>query len=422
MKRNKTRKGFIMRRLVSFALAVLFLLGIVSCNVFEPDNKKLETSTNITAPTKHNLFKINNYNIYFVAGAPSQIAGYIEFSREMNTSSVESNFIIYPVTANNTLGASPLDPITFNWVNNNTKLEFETVNIYDNTQSYLIKISKNAKDSLGNGLYGNYTGVTCDKFTPTDWYYSWNVSAFSYDYIKPGCYIEENDGGTLEWDMGDFGNITTSDSFTIHFNEEVTPSDVNATNITFSPAVSFNITTTDNISYTLVPTAPLTADTDYTISINMNNIIDTNNNSGSDGRADGNDNVVMVKFNTYTTLTDALHYSGYSWDIHWTKVKFWFNTPNTDNDYLDHSTINYNTISIKDSWGNNGGNFTIEVEDSILDKRTYIIIKSVDNESLRWRYVNFSYKIADIDGNTLDGNGNNRLEGDERDDYNRYIN
>ena len=421
-----------MKKIISFSLLlVLLLLAFFSCKVFEPENEALETSTNVTAPKSHELFNVS-YSIDFVAlPLPAQIGGYFDFSRPMNTSSVESNLVIYPVTADNTLGA-PLDPITFNWVNNNTRLEFQTVNLYLSTQSYLIKISKNARDNIGNGIYGNYTGVTCDEFTTTDWYEPWDPGGTGiwYDYGRPFCEVNESAGGNWAFDNGDLGNIPTSDDFTLYFLDSITwnldevlPADVNATNITFSPSVDFTITTTDNISYTLIPTAPLTADTDYTISINMGNIIDTNNNSGSDGTniwgsigLDGNDNVVRVKFNTHTTQTDALHYGGYGWVDLYEEVKFWFNTPNTDNDYLDHSTINYDTISIE------GRNFYIELEDSILDKRTYIKLKSVDNESLRWHWVNFSYKIADIDGYTLDGNWNNRLEGDDRDDYSVYLN
>ena len=402
-----------MRRTISFILIIL-LLGFFSCKVFEPDTESVDASPDVKTASPKDLFEIDSYSIYFDGVAPANIEGYIEFSEPMNTSSFESNFYIYPITATDVLGTA-ISNIEFNWRYEKTRVEFRTGNTYDDNVSYLLKISKSAKDHDGNGPYGYYSNSAVGRYTATDWYYHWSPGTyFGYDRYRPECYLilAVNDGSS-GGDEDNIGNVGINEYFRVYFDEDVIVSEVSIDNISFTPSADFTVTVdTADTRFDITPNSSLDLNTDYTIEIDLDDIHDDMGNSAYDNNSDGDDNIFKVKFNTYETLADTLRYSSYSWINNDEEVRLYFDTPNTDNDYLDHSTISYKTVYVTDE------EYTVWAEDSITDERTYIIIKGDD---INQEYVYLSYKIADIDGNTLDGNGNNRLEGDHRDDYRFWL-
>ncbi len=394
-------------------MIIIALFVFASCKIFEPDNDPTSTDANIAKAATHDLFNIDDWNIYFDGAAPNYLEGYFVFDQDMNKSSFETNLYIYQITADNTLGNRVLN-ITFNWLNAR-EVQFRTAATYDDDVAYLIKVPAATRDANGHGPYGDYSGITVSYFTATDWTGQWDPGAtgFAMDYTKPTAYIRAVLEGNNEWDDGDYGDVGTGEYFDIYFAEDVVPGDITSANISFTPSVSFSVSTqTANTRFRITPSSALNVNTDYVISLNMSNVEDVNGNAGSDDNNNDDDNYIQIRFNTYEYLVDTLRYGGYAWRDTDQIIQIWFDTPKTEDDYLDHSTINYNTVWLDDE------EYVMWVEDDMIDLRTYIVIKGHDIDAEDY---NFSYKITDTDGNTLDGNGNNRLEGDYRDDYHVYI-
>ena len=225
------------------------------------------------------------------------------------------------------------------------------------------------------------------------------------------------------YNAGDNGyaglTLATTTTFYISFNEDVNPSTVNANDITFTPSVPFNVSVDiADWQFEIDPTTDLLPDTHYIFSFNCSGVIDTNDNSGSDDTNDGNDNYYMVDFETFRVHTeDLLWFGGFYPTPSGEDYVFWFDTPDTATNYLDHSYLTKEYIRVFDS--GDPAPFSIEVQDVDIetmgnDPGTFITIRCMADDI---DDVFFSYMIRDTEGNTLDGNGNSVLEMDYRDDY-----